>query len=938
MVLSDEGEDQLHKKLLDLCGKLSLDQRTVMLAWDNFISINKNFTLEGDSLHWLGCAIFVASQSLEVPNLMSSVVRGSGINLTSLLRCSNLSFVQFFTNINLWADMAHLPEEFRQKVKHLQDTFGVAHSTFKKYYPIFCQIFQPPNSADLENAKQHRNRKLKPIMCNSSTVFEFVWSLFVTLKSEDQQFGSELVKSYHLMFACIDLAFKNAFLAERRDLLKPNFELLPTDWNEPGFVVPQEAPCLMSYLCKLPSTLTEAMHMKVYDLKKLMGNLITNDILKVDPKDFTGLFDQDTFKDNFKNIKTAYETHLLNTADIDERIFLAEYRRLLLVQQQQATWGQSVRASPLSYSENSVITSPQNNENNGGVTPRAPDTPLTGRGYLPRESDSSPLSADRTITQKIARLHKIVNNRPQGPSEALLKLLESGEENTIDKIQEILNSLSDKFVVAYSSKYSGREEEAKNMLQIGVTLFYKYVENLLDNESKIRNDISALVKKDIFYKCMFSCCMEIVLFSYNFPNKFPWILDVFEVQPIHFVKVIELIVRTKDQLSREMVKHLNMTEETVLESLMWKSNSPIWEAIALSGGSIPKFEETALPNQVVYDRNGLRNESNDIPTLINIHQSPVPSAVDRFQSPIQNASRNLFPNIQPGQSVLQKNPQLIIVDKEGNKKWISFADVDNKQQPAPENVRRRLGSLAIIFRKFYVLAGIRMEHLCMKLNLVDTEVKKKIWTQFEYSIQNSDLIKDRHLDQLLMCAVYVISRLSDVPLKFQDIMKFYREQPQCNSNVYRNVLITRECIDDESGRRCPEERSDLIIFYNSVYVGVMQKFAVKFRSSVQTSNLLLSPLPAVKSKSLISSSVQVVGNVFLRPFEIPVASSSTNFNYFFSRSPSKDLKDINKLVSNSKVTGKRLLADDLEAESPPKRLSDRKFHTLVEERRNQNSE
>ncbi|CAG9837916.1 unnamed protein product [Diabrotica balteata] len=482
MVLSDEGEDQLHKKLLDLCGKLSLDQRTVLLAWDNFISINKNFTLEGDSLHWLGCAVFVASQSVEVPNLMSSVVKGSGINLTSLLRCSNLSFVQFFTNINLWADMAHLPEEFRQKVKHLQDTFGVAHSTFKKYYPIFCQIFQPPNSTDLENFKQHRNRKLKPIMCNSSTVFEFVWSLFVTLKSEDQQFGSELVKSYHLMFACIDLAFKNAFLAERRDLLKPTFELLPTDWNEPGFVVPQEAPCLMNYLCKLPSTLTEAMHMKVYDLKKLMGNLITNDILKVDPKDFTGLFDQEVFKDNFKNIKTAYETHLLNTADIDERIFLAEYRRLLLVQQQQATWGQSVRASPLSYSGKLFIQS--------SVTPRAPDTPLTGRGYLPRESDSSPLSADRTITQKIARLHKIVNNRPQGPSEALLKLLESCEVNTIEKIQEILNSLSEKFVVAYSSKYNGREEEAKNMLQIGVTLFYKYVENLLDNESKIRNDIS----------------------------------------------------------------------------------------------------------------------------------------------------------------------------------------------------------------------------------------------------------------------------------------------------------------------------------------------------------------------------------------------------------------------------------------------------------------
>lgn len=46
MVLSEEGEDQLHKKLLDLCSKLNLDQKTVSIAWDNFTSINKNFSLE----------------------------------------------------------------------------------------------------------------------------------------------------------------------------------------------------------------------------------------------------------------------------------------------------------------------------------------------------------------------------------------------------------------------------------------------------------------------------------------------------------------------------------------------------------------------------------------------------------------------------------------------------------------------------------------------------------------------------------------------------------------------------------------------------------------------------------------------------------------------------------------------------------------------------
>lgn len=46
MVLSDENEEQLHKKLLDLCNKLNLDPKTVNTAWDSFRRINKNFVLE----------------------------------------------------------------------------------------------------------------------------------------------------------------------------------------------------------------------------------------------------------------------------------------------------------------------------------------------------------------------------------------------------------------------------------------------------------------------------------------------------------------------------------------------------------------------------------------------------------------------------------------------------------------------------------------------------------------------------------------------------------------------------------------------------------------------------------------------------------------------------------------------------------------------------
>ena len=45
--------------------------------------------------------------------------------------------------------------------------------------------------------------------------------------------------------------------------------------------------------------------------------------------------------------------------------------------------------------------------------------------------------------------------------------------------------------------------------------------------------------------------------------------------------------------------------------------------------------------------------------------------------------------------------------------------------------------------------------------LYEEDLRKKIWTCFEFSVMNhSDLMQDRHLDQILMCAVYVICKVS----------------------------------------------------------------------------------------------------------------------------------------------------------------------------------
>jgi hypothetical protein len=76
------------------------------------------------------------------------------------------------------------------------------------------------------------------------------------------------------------------------------------------------------------------------------------------------------------------------------------------------------------------------------------------------------------------------------------------------------------------------------------------------------------------------------------------------------------------------------------------------------------------------------------------------------------------------------------------------------------------------------------------LNLGEEDLKK-IWTNLEHSISHyaHALLRDRHLDQLIMCAIYVICKVTNQNREFRTIMHHYRDLPQSASYVYRKVLI-----------------------------------------------------------------------------------------------------------------------------------------------------
>ncbi|XP_022907800.2 retinoblastoma-like protein 1 isoform X1 [Onthophagus taurus] len=884
-----DKESELSFDFQVLKEKLNLEQKVADQAWESYQQIRSRISLEGDQANWLGCAIFVACRNTKIP-------QEHCVSLTSLLRYSNLSLVQFFDKIKKWAEMTKLNEDFRQKIALLESKVNITFNTFHSQYASgFIKIFNVPVETE---SRHNRNRKQslmnsRSALCSTKRVFEFCWLMFITAKSENKTFDQSLVNSYQLLYALFDLIFSNAFLDERRDLFNPNFPGLPPNWIDTEYnLFHTEPPSIIEILYEHKEDLTDVQYCKEYTLKSIIKGWIDRKVLAVSGEHLT-LLHSSVFDFNYSSLTKVYESFLSNNGDFDERIFLKEYFRQKTVMETSTAEHVS---TPISESK---------------TVCKSFTTPLTCRQYLQQEQISDNVTS---VSQNIARLKNILVGRGTSPSKDLINIFKSLNRDPTDIVNNRILELQTKYITQCKEEIGSNTsstEEIKNLnvrSNLIVTLAYKLLEDILKPERKNNVNVGPLIERLEFISSIFICSVEIVEFSFNnyndkFPRKFPWSLKVFNVPAFQMIKIIEITIRaTSGQLTRNVIKHLMLIEETSLESLMWKHDSELWKEIDKENNVIPKFEDVALPHQINRVFNISCNEKKENnPGLM----SPVPSAMETFQSPnssIDLAKKNTFPDIKPGQSLLQNNHSTqIVVGSEGTKKVLQLLDAKSGElmvelsSKTPEIKPKKGGTLGIILRKFYNLAGVRMFEICKSLNI--TDFQQKIWTVLEYSVRETDLMKDRHLDQLLMCAVYVVCKLSQRPVQFADnIMKAYRAQPQATSDVYRKV-------NGEQINGVYQELN-LIEFYNTVYTDKVKDFALKFKMTDKPQpihRVHLSPLPSEKVLRA-SPRTEILRNVFLKPYESPTGliNNEHTMNYCFNRSTSAELKEINATVNSAK--------------------------------------
>ncbi|KAM3853521.1 retinoblastoma-associated protein isoform 1-T1 [Vipera latastei] len=497
-----------------------------------------------------------------------------------------------------------------------------------------------------------------------------------------------------------------------------------------------------------------------------------------------------------EDMSSKYEEMYLKNKDIDARLFLEKDETL---QPENPECLQLERTPTKNQSEDSPIILPQ--------------TPV------------------RAAMNTIQQLMIILNSASDTTSDNLLFYFNNCTVNPHEAIVKRIENMG----IIFKNKFAeavgqGCAEIGSQRYKIGVRLYYRVMESLLKSEEKRLSvhNFSKLLNNDIFHISLLTCALELVMATYGTSRNasqsmkvetdlsFPWIINILDLKAFELYMIIESFIKAEPSLTREMIKHLEGCEHKIMESLAWQSNSPLFELIKQSK-----------------EREGQADE---------------PEPANYFTQPLQHNHSAADLYLSPTKSPKKKVSPAFVYSPESQGLGL------NQPQKPYKSI-----SLSYFYKKVYCLAYRRLNSLCLRLLPDHPELEHLIWTLFHHTLQNEyELMKDRHLDQIMMCSMYGICKVKNIDLRFKTIVTAYKDLNNANQETFKCVLIREGQYDS------------IIVFYNTVF---MQRLKTNILQYASNRPPTLTPIPHIlQSPYKFSNSplrVSAGNNIYVSPLKNP---------------------------------------------------------------------
>ncbi|XP_043724607.1 retinoblastoma-related protein isoform X2 [Telopea speciosissima] len=553
---------------------------------------------------------------------------------------------------------------------------------------------------------------------------------------------------------------------------------------------------------------------------------------------FEDLMEESSLSSSLIILEKDYDDAIRNKGELDERMFVNQDDSLLGTG---SLSGGAVNICGFKRKFDSM-TSPSKTITSPLSPPRSPaasSANVSNIGVL--KMAPTPVSTAMTTAKW---LRTVISQLPSTPSAELQRFLSSCDRDVTNDVTRRAHLILEAIFPSSSLAErpgTGSLPSANLMDSIwaqerrmeALKLYYRVLEAMCTAESQILHacNLTSLLTNERFHRCMLACSAELVLATHKTVTMlFPAVLERTGITAFDLSKVIESFIRHEESLPRELRRHLNSLEERLLESMVWEKGSSMYNSLTVA--------RPALSAEII--RMGLLAEPmpslDAIAMLNNISCGglpPLPSLQKHETSSGQNGDiRSPKRACSDYRNVLVERNSFTSPVKE---RLLAFNSLKSKLPPPLQSAfasptRPNPGGgeetcaetgINVFFSKIVKLAAVRINGLVERLQL-SQQIRESVYCLVQQILnQRTTLFFNRHIDQIILCSLYGVAKISQLNLTFKEIIYNYRKQPQCKTQVFRSVFV-----EWSSTRRCGEH-VDIITFYNEVFIPAVKPLLVE---------------------------------------------------------------------------------------------------------------
>lgn len=389
--------------------------------------------------------------------------------------------------------------------------------------------------------------------------------------------------------------------------------------------------------------------------------------------------------------------------------------------------------------------------------------------------------------------------------------------------------------------------------------------------------VQKLIRSEEFHACLLSCSLETVAAVHGLRDMctINSTLKVFGITAYALTKGISSFARQLPGCPKSIMKHLFICEQRYIESVVWRRDSDLvayledrtsssnTSSLISVTGDTDRHESRASNTSSTMDNGDTESVNQVLSKQTHKHGEAQQAVASHSIGKPCNAENHLQ------QSIIGEKR---IRGKLCSKVHIAQFDTDKLSESKPKEKADLSSSspcvreltLKLFYNKLLYIAEERMAELLSYLELdfldeyVFTIIKHVVVIKWQ-------LLVDRHLDQIILCAIYGVAKVRQHPELFRSIISHYQQlthlrEPTFTTFVpelYTNIQLKHNM---KHATQLPPRtgsdvviRGDIIKMYNVEFMPVMRDLLLRMDPARRDKTSVSTGTPRMKSGAASSS-------------------------------------------------------------------------------------